>query len=104
MFQHALHRNYVGVHLTPRQRFDGGVDDVGAVTAHLQNAGHRQARTRVAVVLNDDLGVLVLNHLREFAQHGGLTDAGHILQADFGCAGLNQLVGNVGIILSRVYG
>ena len=80
-----------------------GAPAAGALgESHAVVEGYYAARS--VTELAERLGVLVLNHLREFARHGGLTDAGHILQADFGCAGLNQLVGNVGIILSRVYG
>ena len=48
--------------------------------------------------------MLVLNHFRELAEHGGLSDACHVLQTNFGCAGFNQLVGDVGVVLRRVNG
>ena len=40
VFQHRLHRDNVRVHLAPRQRLDGRVDDVGTVVAHFENRGH----------------------------------------------------------------
>ena len=104
VLQHRLHRDYVGMYLTPRQRFDGGVNHVGTIAAHLQDTGHGEARTAMAVILDDNFGMLLLDHTRQFAEHGGLTHTCHILQADFGCTSSNQLVGNVGIVLGRVDG
>lgn len=40
VLEHALHGDDVRVHLAPRERFDGRVDDVGACPAHFQDAGH----------------------------------------------------------------
>ena len=92
------------MHLTPRQGFDGRVDDVSTVLADLQDAGHGETRTAVAVILDDDLGVLFLDHARQAAQHLGLADARHVLEADFGSAGFNYLVGDGGIVFCRMDG
>ena len=54
------------------------------------------------MIFNDNFGVLVFNHLGELTQHSRLTNTSHILQTDFGSTSFNKLVGNVGIILSRV--
>ena len=44
VLQHALHRDNVGMNLTPRQWFDGRIDDIGTVVAHFQYRSHRQTR------------------------------------------------------------
>ena len=104
MFQHRLDGEHVGVALTPGKGLHGDVDDVAAVLAHFEDAGHDEAGAVVAVVLHYDLGVLRLNHAAELAQEGGLADAGHVFQADFGGAGLDELVGDGAVIFSRVNG
>ena len=104
VFQHALHRDDVGVALAPRKGLDGGIDDVAAVLADLQNGSHDETGTVVAVILHDDVGVLALNHAAELAEEGRLTDARHVLQADFGRAGLDELVGDGAVVLGRVDG
>ena len=98
VLQHGLDGDDVGVHLAPRQGLDGRVDDVGTCLADLQDAGHREARTAVAMILDDDVGVLGLDVLHQQAEEVGASDACHVLEADFGCAGLDELVGDVGII------
>ena len=88
--------------LTPRQGLDGGVDDVGAVFAHLEDAGHRESGTAVAVVLDDDFRMLGLDHADQFAQHGRLSDTCHVLETDFRRTRGDELLGDVGIVLRRV--
>ena len=41
------------------------------------------------------IGMLLLDSLCQLAQHTRTADACHILQTDFGCSRLNELVGNV---------
>ena len=102
VLEHALHRDHVGMHLTPSERLDGGVDDVATVATNFEDRSHRKAGAGVAVVFHDHLGVLFLDHAAEFAEHCGLTDTGHVLEADFGRAGFDELVGDAGIIFGRV--
>ena len=104
ILQHGLHGNDVRMHLAPRHRLHGHVNDVGAVFAHLEDGSHREAGTAMPVVLDEHVGVLLLDALHQASQHGGTSDAGHVLQADFGSAGGYQLVGYVGIIIHRVHG
>lgn len=54
----------------------------------------------MAVIFDDDFRMLVLDHLGELAEHGWLTDACHILQADFRRTSFDELVGDIGIIFS----
>ena len=104
VLQHRLHGDDVGMHLAPAQGLDGGIDDVGTVVADFQDAGHGEARAAVAVVLDDDVGVLGLDGLGEGAQKCGLSDAGHVLETDFLRSGSDDLIGNLGVVLHGVYG
>ena len=99
VLQHRLHTDDVGMHLTPRQRLDGRIDDVGTVITHLKDRGHRQAWPGVAMILDDDIRVLGLDSLRQGTQHGWLSDSGHILQANLLCTSSNHLVGNLRVVL-----
>ena len=40
VLEHADDGDYVWVNLTPRERLDGCVDDVGTIVAHLQDGSH----------------------------------------------------------------
>ena len=40
VLQHRLHRDNVRMHLSPRERLDGSINDVGTIVADLKNAGH----------------------------------------------------------------
>ncbi len=102
MAEHALHGDDVRMDLAPRQRLDGCIDDVAAVLTHLQHGSHGQTRARVAMVLNDDVGMLVLDHLCELAKERRLADSGHVLEADFLRPGGDLLVGELGVILQCV--
>ena len=53
----------------------------------------------MSVILYQYIGMLLLDSLRQLAQHTRTADACHILQTDFGCSRLNELVGNVCIVL-----
>ena len=102
MFQHGLHGNHIGVNLTPGEGLDGGVDDIGAVAAHLEDACHGETGTAVTVIFDDDLGVFVLDHLRQLTEHRGLSDACHVFETDFGCTGFDELVSDGGVVFGSV--
>ncbi len=104
MPEHALNGNHVGVHLAPRQRFDGGVDDVGSILADFEHRCHRKTGAGVAVIFDDDVRMLLLDALSELAQEGGLADAGHVLQTDFLGAGSNLLISQLAVIIESVNG
>lgn len=53
----------------------------------------------MSVILYQYIGMLLLDSLCQLAQHTRTADACHILQTDFGCSRLNELVGNVCIVL-----
>ena len=102
--QHGLYGDDVGVNLTPGHGFHGYVDDVGAVFADFEDGGHGEAGAAVAVVLDEDVGVFLLDALDEAAEHGGSSDAGHVFQADFGGSGGDELVGDAGVVVDGVDG
>ena len=58
----------------------------------------------MAVILDDDFRILVLDHLCELAEECGLTDTSHVLEADFLSAGSDELVSDVHVVLQSVYG
>ena len=102
VLEHALHRDHVGMHLTPSEGLNGGVDNVATVAAHLEDRSHRQTGAGVAVVFDDYFGVLFLDHAAELTEHRGLSDTGHVLEADLGCAGFDELIGDAGIVFGSV--
>ena len=102
VLQHRTNRDDIWVNLTPRQWLDSGIDNIGTVVTNLEDRCHRQTRTRVTMVLNDDIGVLGLDGLGELTQHSGLTDTSHILQTDFLGTSSDHLVGNSSIVLNGV--
>ena len=56
----------------------------------------------MAVILDDNFRMLVLDHLCQLAEECWLADARHILQADFLCASGNHLVGDVHVVFQSV--
>ena len=58
----------------------------------------------MAVILDDDVGVLVFDSFGQFAKHGRLSDTGHVFQTDFLSTSFYQFIGYLAIILHRVYG
>ena len=58
----------------------------------------------MAVILYYYLRMFCLYHCAELAEHRRLSHARHVLEAYFGCASLNQLVGNGTVVFRRVYG
>ena len=57
----------------------------------------------MAVVLYDDIGMFLLDGANDGAQHCRTAYASHILKADFLCAALDELLGQVDVILGVVY-
>ena len=90
------------MHHTPRQGFHSAVDNIGAGFGHLEGRSHRQAGTRMAVILNQYVRIFLLDFVYQLAQRGGTADTGHILQRNLVGAKLHQLVDNAHIILDRM--
>ena len=104
MLKHALHGNDVRMHLSPRQRFDGGINDIGTILAHFEDRSHRQTWAGMAVILDEDVWMVGLDHLCQLSEECRLSDAGHVLQTDFFCTGGNLLIGELAIVFQRVHG
>jgi hypothetical protein len=98
VLQHGLYGDDVRMHLTPRKRLDGGIDDIGTVVTYLEDAGHRETGAAVSVILYKNVRMLGLDALGQGTEHSGLTDTCHILQTDFLCTCSNQLVGNLRVV------
>ena len=102
VLQHRLYRDDVRMNLTPAQWLDGCIDDICTVVTNLEDRCHRESGTRVSVILDDNLRVLCLDGLCKGSQHCGLSDTGHILQADLLCTCSNHLIGNLRVVLYSV--
>ena len=103
-FEHGLHGDDAGMDHAPGEGFHGGVDDIGAGAGYFEHGGHGEAGTGVAVVLDDDVGVFLLNLVDEFAQHGGTADAGHVFQGNLVGAELDELVDDAHVVFDGVDG
>ena len=55
----------------------------------------------MAVIFDDDVRILLLNHLSQFTEERRLTDTCHILETDFFCTSFYFLVGNLFMTLFR---
>ena len=55
------------------------------------------------MILDENLRMALLDGFGELAQQGGLTYTGHVFQTDFLCTGLDELVGDSGVILECVH-
>ena len=78
--------------LTPREWLHSHIDDIGTVITYFEHGGYGEARARVTVVLDDDLGVLGLDGLDELAEEARATDTSHVLETDFRSTGSDELV------------
>ena len=103
VLEHALNGDDVWMDLTPAERFDGRVDDVGTIVTHLKNGSHGKPRPRVSVILYDDVRMLRLNHTRQLAEHGRLSYSRHVLETDLGSTGSDELVGYLAIVFGCMY-
>ena len=57
----------------------------------------------MAVIFDHDVGMLGLDALRKLAKERGLTDSGHVFQANLLCTGCYLLVGELLIIVESVH-
>ena len=89
---------------TPGERRHTCVHIVTTSLCHLQDGGHAEAGTCVGVVLDDNILLVCLDTLYNLAQANGSTYTCHVLQADFVCTGINELLGKINVVLHGVYG
>ena len=56
----------------------------------------------MAMVLDDDIGMLFLDHLGQLPQENRLADTRHVLQADLLCPCLDLLISQMGVVFERM--
>ena len=103
VFEHGLNGDDIRMHLTPTQRLHRYVQHIAAGFGYFEHRSHAKARARMAVVLDDDIGVFLFDSRYDRTKHCRTTDTGHIFQTDFLRTSFDQLLREVDIILHRVY-
>ena len=99
ILEHCLDGDDIRMDLTPAQRLHCHVDVLGAGSCDFQHGSYAESRARVSVVLNLDVRILVLDSLYESSQESRTSDTCHILEADFVCTILYNLVNHAHIVL-----
>ena len=100
--QHLPDGDHVRMDLAPGERLDGHVQDIGSGAGHLQHRGRGEARSRVAVVLDKNMRVFLLDVACELAEEGRTADSRHILEADLVGSIFNDLVDDAHVIFNSV--
>ena len=90
--------------LAPGKGLHRHIQVVGAGAGHFQHGSRGEAGTGMAVVLDLDVRVRLLDAGHDLAELRRTADTGHVLEADLVGAVINQLVDELEIILHRVNG
>ena len=77
---------------------------VRACASRLQHGSRGEARTGVAVVLDLDMRVLLLDAGHDLADLRRTADTGHVLETDFIGTVFDQLLHHTQVVLHRVHG
>ena len=101
---HLLDRDHVGMDLAPGEGLDGNVEVVGACARDLEHRCRREAGACVAVILDLDVRVFLLDLADDLAKDRGTADAGHVLKADLVRAVLDQFVHDAHVVIDGVDG
>ena len=104
VFQHGLHGQDVGVSRTPCQRGYGRIHVVASVLAYFEDGSHVETRSRMGMVLHNDVFLVSLDARTDFTEGFGAADARHVLQADFVASQIDKLPGHVHVVVHRVDG
>ena len=88
--------------LAPGERLNGHVQDISAGAGHLKHRGRGESRSRMAVVLYQNVWVFLLDVPGELAEEGRAADSRHVLEADLVGAIFNNLVHDAHVVLDRV--
>ena len=91
------------MHFTPRHGLHSHINDVRTIFANLKDRSHRQSRPTMTMILNQYIRMFLLDSPDQLPQHTRATDTCHVFQTNFRCTGLNQLIGNSGIILNGMH-
>ena len=102
ILQHRLHGQQVGMPGSPRQRLHTHVDVIATGLANLQDRGYAEARSRVAMVLDRDFRIFLLDIRHDTSQGIRTADTRHILDTNLIRAQLNQPIRHLRIIIHRM--
>ena len=104
VLQHGLHGDDIRMHLPPRHRFHGHVNDVRPGLAYFKNGGHGETWPTMSMILDEYVRMALFNVFGQASQHARASDTRHVFQADFRCTRLHQPVGDGRIIFYGMYG
>ncbi len=90
------------MHLAPGKRFDGHVQHIGARSGDFQHGSRGETGSRVSVILDENMGIFLLDVAHQPAEHGRTADAGHVLETDLICARLHDLVHDAHVVRDRM--
>ena len=99
ILEHGADGDHVGMDLAPGERFHGYVEHIDTGLGGLEHRSHGETGTCMAVILDDDVGVFLLDPRDDLADRPGTADTGHVLEADFLGAGFDEFLGQRGVIL-----
>ena len=85
--------------LTPGERFHGYVEYIDTGLGGLEHRSNGETGARVAVILDDDVRMVLLDPSDDLADRPGTADTGHILEADFLRTGFDELLSQLGVVL-----
>ena len=83
---------------TPREWCYSSIDIVTAIATYLKDACHVETRTRVRVILNDDILLVSLDTGCNLTESLRTADTCHIFQTDLICTCIDELLCKVYII------
>ena len=87
---------------SPGKRGHGHIHIVAAVLADLENRGNREARTGVGVVFHHNVRLYCLDSGHDLAKGDRASYACHVLEADFVSACIDELLGEVDVVLDSM--
>ena len=103
IFEHRLDGDHIRVNHTPTEWLHRYIEHIATRLSYLQHTCHRETRTRVTVVLNNNIRVLLLNRCYNRTEHSRTTNTRHILETDLLCAVGDKLFCEVNVVLGIVY-
>ena len=102
--QHLADGDHVRMDLAPGKGLHGDIEVVGPGAGDLQHGSRGEARPGMAVVLDLEVGILLLDVTDQFAEDARPADAGHVLEADLVGAVLDDPVHDAHVVGNRMDG
>ena len=99
ILEHGADGDHVGMDLTPGERFHGHVEHIDACLGRFQHRSYGKTGAGVAVILDHDVRMVLLDARDDLADRPGTADAGHVLEADFLRTGFDEFLGQFGVVL-----